>query len=77
MLGAAFTSVHTATALATSCLYSHLILSVAISTLCGVSAAGYLFAGINFGHNQEAFPQLQYGLLDTSIRLSIPKFALT
>lgn len=77
MLGAAFTSVHTATALATSLFYSHPTLSAAVSTLRGVSAAGYLFAGINFEHNQEAFPQLQYGLLDTSIQPSIPKFALT
>lgn len=68
--GAAFSSVHTAATLATSCLYSHPILSAAISTLCGVSAADYLFAGINFGHNQEVFPQLQCGLLGTSIPLS-------
>lgn len=33
VLGAAFTSVHTGTALATSCLYSHSILSATVSTL--------------------------------------------
>lgn len=39
-------------------------------------AAGYIFAGINFGHNQEVFPQLQCRLFGTSIQPSIPKFAL-